>query len=213
MISKVRLGQITALAAGLCIGVAVIAVAQGPSDGPPGPERLGTVAKTSEQQEQSLSILRRARVATDRLPPELVARLSETPFGANGALSRRAFSRGEESVFVIPANERVCLAMDEAKGATITCPPDRAVADGSSVGTTSFASQVAVYGLVPDGVDAVSVRLATGEQVASETAGNAYLVHVQGEPRSLAFEGPSGRVEAPIAAVDGPIRAAPQPLP
>ena len=51
-----------------------------------------------------------------------------------------------------------------------------------------------VFGMVPDGVPHVDVRLESGNAVRADVANNAYLVDVPADPVAVEFETPAGNV-------------------
>src|SRR5919112_1061170 len=51
-----------------------------------------------------------------------------------------------------------------------------------------------VFGMVPDGVEDVAVRLSSGTVEAGRVAGNAYLVDVPGDPVRVEYETSAGTV-------------------
>ena len=59
---------------------------------------------------------------------------------------------------------------------------------------------IAIYGVVPDGVESVSVQTGTTESTAVRTEDNGYYTVVPaGTPlRTVGYTGPSGSVEFPI---------------
>jgi hypothetical protein len=52
--------------------------------------------------------------------------------------------------------------------------------------------------MVPDGVNGVSVMLASGQEVKGSVTGDTYSVDVDGVPKDLVFDAPDGRHSLPI---------------
>jgi hypothetical protein len=120
----------------------------------------------------------------------------------NPNLSRVSVGNATSSLYVIPARGRVCAALTVGEGANVSCPPTADIADGRATPATVVVEtgDIAIYGIVPDGVESVSVQTATTESTAVRTQGNGYYTVVPaGTPlRTVSYSGPSGSVEFPI---------------
>ncbi len=185
----------------LAIG-AVGAIADRDESNPPGADQLQITAIESDAR-QSMAVLREKRSAGDALRSDLAGRMDRrASFGLNPALSRLAIKNATHSVYVIPARQHVCLALTDPVGAGLICPPTDDVVKGNVGAATAGveAGGVAIFGIVPDGVDAVSVQTGDSESIDVVTEANAYYtVTPSGTPlRSVSYVGPSGPVEFPI---------------
>lgn len=156
------------------------------------------IESIEERAVAALSVLSVPRRATDALPADLARRMgADAPFGMNPALSRRALGNATHSVFVLPARDHVCVSLTVGEGANLSCPTTDDVTAGlAGPATVGLDRGVAVYGLVPNGVESVSVDTGVG-QTRVETSSNAYYTVVpDGTPlRHLRYAGPSGPVE------------------
>jgi hypothetical protein len=151
----------------------------------------------------ALGLLRQARGQGDALPTGVAERMhARAPFGANPSLSRVAIGNATNSVYVVPAAGRVCASLTVGDGANLSCPEVHDVANGKAAPTTVGLgpSGVAVYGLVPDGVESVSIQTGVTSSDDLVPEGNAYYtVYPVGTPlRTVRYTGPSGSVEFPI---------------
>jgi hypothetical protein len=125
---------------------------------------------------------------------------ANAPFGMNPGLSRLAIGNATNSVYVIPASGRICASLTVGEGANLICPSTDDVAGGKAAPATVTIETggIAIYGIVPDGVESVTVRTAdSSSDVATER--NAYYTVVpRGTAlRTVGYDGPSGQVEFP----------------
>ncbi len=188
------LGVVTAL-----VAVAATGAVAGDDESNPPSKGHAQVEVVELAAAQALSVLTESRSATDSLPPELAARMDRhAPFGMNPALSRVAIGNATNSVYVIPASEHVCAVLTMGEGANLSCPTTEDVASGDAAPTTVGLEgrDIAIYGLVPDGVDSVSVRTAASS-IAVETERNAYYAVLPAGTalRTVAYDGPGGPAE------------------
>lgn len=188
------LGVIGALLAVVAVG----AVADGDDSNPPsrGHAQIQVVEPDAAR---ALSVLTESRNAGDSLPTELAARMDRhAPFGMEPSLSRIAIGNATSSVYVIPANDHVCATLTMGEGANLSCPTTEDIANGDAGPTTVGLEDrdIAIYGLVPDGVDSVSVRTAASS-VEVEVERNAYYTVVPAGTalQNVTYDGPSGPVE------------------
>jgi len=178
----------------------VAAVATDDESNPPsmGHTQVQTIESAAAQ---ALAVLEESRIASDALPPGLAARMdTHAPFGMNPDLSRLAIGNATNSVYVIPANDHVCVSLTMGDGADLSCPSTDDVAAGSVGPTTvDIGTGIAIYGIVPDGVESVSIQ-ADGPPIAVETERNAYYTVVPPATalQSASYDGPSGPVEFDI---------------
>jgi len=185
----------------LAVG-AVGAIADRDESNPPGADQPQITAIEPDAK-QSMAVLREKRSAGDALRDDLAGRMDRrASFGLNPDLSRLAIKNATYSVYVIPAHGHVCATLTDPEGAGIICPPTDDVVKGQ-VGPATAGLQtggVAIYGMVPDGVDSVSVQTGASESIDVVTERNAYYtVTPSGTPlRTVRYVGPSGPVEFPI---------------
>lgn len=191
------------LAATASIAGGAIAMADGSGTDPAVPERNDAVAVTAPDAGQLalLGVLRRQAEPSDAAPDavrQLIARGSGPGLGANPELARRALTTAlGTSLYVVPARGWVCLASSGGQGA---CTPTDRIADGYAVSVGAIPSGFRLSGLVPDGVARVEVRGAGGLSAAAAPSGNAWQADVAFAPLSVAWSGPEGDREVPVAA-------------
>jgi hypothetical protein len=152
---------------------------------------------------QAVGLLEESRGPGDELPDEFEARMGEkADFGLNPDLSRRAIGNLTSSVYVVPARAHICASLTDSQGVTLTCPSTDEVAEGKAgPATVAFETGgVAVFGIVPDGIDSVSVQTGTADSIDVATQDNAYYTVLPPGTtlRTLNYVGPSGPVEFPI---------------
>lgn len=157
-----------------------------------------------------LAILRRPARASDTVHAILAG---AGPFGANASLARTAAiataSLAPTRVSVVPANGGVCLRVLEAVVAQRTsswhCTPTALAARGALIVTLLPAGAIPrtagaqyVIGLVPDGVDRVTISTAAGTARAVGVRDNVYTTQLNG-PRRVSFTVPGlGTISEPI---------------
>lgn len=176
--------------------------ATGDDSNPPSAD-IAQVAAVEAEAREVLEVLDQSRGPGDALPTEVFSQMEEKEsFGMNPALSRRAVGNITNSVYVIPARGHVCVSLTDGDGATVICPTTGEVAEGiAEPATVSLASGgVAVYGVVPDDVDSVSVQTGTTGSVEVTVEDNTYYTVVpSGTPlRKVSYVGPSGPVDFDI---------------
>jgi hypothetical protein len=202
---------IGALAGTLSAGAAAIALAQaeGPQGARPEPPALPPrpLAATGVEPAlaESFGVLRGAAVA-DGLSSRLSSRIGDGPsrfFGASVELSRVSVERGGDTLYVIPGRGSLCLALDWTEGVNVGCTDSTRAKAGYTLTTVGTRSGITIYGLVPDGVPSVTVRLAGGEDVTSDVVGNGYIAQVAGTPTMLSYAAPNGKVELQIPSLRG----------
>ena len=112
------------------------------------------------------------------------------PDGTLPANSVKAAELGDRSVYLIPAAEAVCLALVEQRlGAAVGCLPLQAVNDGSAApsyvmtGCTGpppeegapVCTGLVLYGVVPDGVDNVTIEDASSRSPEVPVSDNVFI--------------------------------------
>jgi hypothetical protein len=197
-----RYSALIAAALLVTVGGAGGAIAASDDDTRPsvGYERIPEVQPDAQA---ALAVLTTKRTASDGMPRQVAERMAaDAPFGMNPALSRLAIGNATNSVYVIPANRHVCASLTVGEGANLICPSTDDVASGKAGAATVTIETggIAVYGLVPDGVESVTVRTA-GATSRLATERNAYYTVV---PRgtvlhTVGYDGPSGPVEFPVS--------------
>jgi hypothetical protein len=115
-------------------------------------------------QAAAFAILRRPAGAADAVPPSLLPAQLVGVYGADATLARRiGGSSAALAAWVVPGNGSLCLVADSGS----VCGPDAALIthglymESGGAGTPGTQS---VVGLVPDGVDAVTLTLADGSR-------------------------------------------------
>jgi hypothetical protein len=137
------------------------------------------------------------------MPSGVAESLDESArFGMNPDLSREAIDTIANDHYVVPADDHICASLTIGSGANVGCRPTDEVADGE-VGAsvvTLVGGSIGIYGIVPDGVDEVTVHTGTSASAAVEVEDNAYFTALpQGTVlRKLSYTGPSGVVEFPL---------------
>lgn len=199
MSKRVLLLSIVALA--LIVG-SVGAIADGDDNNPPSAEAT-QVTTIEPRARAALDVLDEDRDAGDALPDQVAEPMDEeADFGMNPDLSRLSIGNMTSSVYVIPARDHVCASITVGQGANTTCPETDDVVDGKAGAATVVleTGDVAIYGLVPDGVESVSVQTGTTTSTEVATEDNAYYTVVPHgtQLRTVSYIGPSGPVEFPI---------------
>jgi hypothetical protein len=192
-----------AIAGALLAAGSVAAIAHGDEEPPLPGEGTEQVTTIEGDALGALGVLREERAASDALPEGVVAPLAENArFGMNPALSRLAIGQAMNSVYVIPANGHVCVGLTVGEGIGMTCTPtaDLADAKASPVAGTVDGGAIAIFGLVPDGVESVTVDAGASGASEVETTNNAYYTVVEAGTvlRSVSYTGPDGQVDWPI---------------
>lgn len=188
---------------GLLAFTAVGAIAGGDSTNSPS-MGVAQVDAIEPDAKRAMAVLERARDGADALPPELAARMdAQADFGMNPSLSRLAIGNTTNSLYAIPARDHVCAGLTVGEGASVICPSTDDVASGKSAPATVLLTtgDIGIYGIVPDGVDSVSVRGADGSGAREiNVESNAYYTVVPAGTSvwTVGYEGPSGRTEFAI---------------
>jgi hypothetical protein len=153
--------------------------------------------------------LRRARTAADVLPADIADYLEWASIrGVNPDLSRRVLTEAGRALYVLPGRGAACIVLTGGGGATgpMCASPEELTTDRGSPGVVHTGCDAEggagvprcgaalVFGMVPDGVEDVAVRLSSGTVEAGRVAGNAYLVDVPGDPVRVEYETSAGTV-------------------
>jgi hypothetical protein len=89
-----------------------------------------------------------------------------------------------------PADAPTCVPADEFKARGVSA-------------TFGSGSDVWVFGLVPDGVDSVTLTFADDSTTAMKVANNAFALHATKATKALSFTGPAGPVTVDSRSLDG----------
>jgi hypothetical protein len=152
------------------------------------------VGEVSAQLAENFAILRRPQVESDRLPGCHVTMFEGGGIGRcglNPALARRAATQTGD-VWVVPGNGYVALDVGG-----IVCTRTAVVAMQGMVTWTSLGKdgKDIVHGLVPDGVEEVTLVAANNASITVVINDNVYGVVLGGHFRSGRLSGPIGTVE------------------
>ena len=184
------------------LALSVGAIADTDSTNPRG-AGVEPVSEIEPAAREAMSVFQRGRVEADALSPYLAEKLgAQADFGTNPNLSRISIGNATSSLYVIPARGHVCAVLTVGAGANVTCPPTADIANGRAAPATvvNESRDIAIYGVVPDGVESVSVETGKTQSAAVRTEHNGYYTVVPaGTPlRTVSYTGPSGSVEFPI---------------
>jgi hypothetical protein len=193
------------IAAVVALVVAVTAVAFAQDDGTQSPAD-GTAAVLAVEHAAEVAMtdsLGRSRQQGDALPADIARAVREHPkFGMNADLSRRLVANARNTLYVLPGSGHVCVALTVAEGATFGCPTTDAIARGEVGASTVTLEEgaIGIYGLVPDGVNAITLKTGTAGSASVPVTDNGYYTAVPAGTalRSISYIGPSGAVEFPI---------------
>ena len=159
------------------------------------------VAMTPDQTAQ-LGILRRPRDGSDVLPSGLVTEVTNTPgdggYGLNPSLSRRALGASGGIAWLVPGNGNLCLEVRfPVAGGGGVCGPNAEFSSGREI-AIGFSAQAptvqGVAGVVPDGVDRVTITPMTGQELVTPVEGNVYNTEIPTGAFSVMFTGPTGPI-------------------
>lgn len=161
------------------------------------------IREIEPEAKEAMAVFERPRGEGDSLPADLAARIdAHADFGMNPALSRVSIGNLSNSLYVLPARDHVCAVLTIGVGANLTCPTTDAIAAGHAAPATVVLETggIAVYGIVPDGVDSVAVETGTSKSTQIEASNNAYYTVIPAGTalRTVGYTGPRGAVEFPI---------------
>jgi len=189
------------VAALLAVG-AVGAIAEGDDNNPPSDDAV-MVSTVEAEAAEAVSVLDAERTAGDAMPAEIADDIgARADFGMNPGLSRRAIANTTNSVFVLPARDHVCATLTVGEGATAICPRTSTLKSGSGAAGTAVlpGGDLAIFGIVPDGVASVSLETGEGDSRVLGVEDNAYYAVVASGTvlRSIRHKGLDGTVNLPI---------------
>ena len=201
--ARSRSASILVVIAALLAVTMLVAVAQGQggeSSPSGGVEQVTTIEPEAEE---AMAVLEASRTSSDAIPGVVAEPIDENArFGVNPDLSRVSIETLSNDVYLIPGNDHVCAALTVGDGVNMSCPETEQIADGQSGPSTVVLAggAIAIYGIVPDGVESVTVKTGVSDSDVVEADGNAYYTVVEEGTvlRSVSYTGPSGTVEFPI---------------
>jgi hypothetical protein len=187
------------------VGIAVAATVTGgvtPAQFNQG-QRAQPAASVPAAASSSFSVLGSSVTASDALPSAYVASHQNSALvgelGANLKLAHLVPGVTPGAVWVVPTDSGVCLIVSQYNNGQITgagCMGEASAADGKLVfqaGSTQGSAGEFVAGLVPDGVDSVSLTLANGESKTLAVHDNVYATSVTASaPTAVHFAGAGG---------------------
>jgi hypothetical protein len=214
-----RLIFVCGLAAAGGLGYGGLALSQDsdrPDDTPAREVRAGEPMSTSRPQARGVgadaardfAVLRRGRRAGDTLSAQAAATIGEGEanfMGANPGLSRLALRDPDGvSIYALPGDESICMVSTGPAGSGLTCTSPAQAAAGYLIQTEHAGSRGSrVQGLLPDGVEEVTVTGSGAAGATTEVTGNAYSVKLDGSPGNLQFktrDGAQRSIAVPFAA-------------
>jgi hypothetical protein len=138
----------------------------------------------------SFSVFERSRAASDSVPAERVAQLSEDAAvrGLRWSEARRAIVAHGFAAYLVPARDEICLLADGRSGAGLACAPVAAAARGELSLRIADGEATTTVGVMPDGVSTVTV---TGGPPA-RVRGNAFVVPSGAGPGRLSWTDAAG---------------------
>ena len=164
-------------------------------------QRVAPEQAIPPDQSADLAILRRPRVASDALSQAQASDYTNTPdaaYGPNPALSRRAEGFTAGAAFLIPGNGNICFeAHFPVAGGGGTCGSDSEYPAGRVMifgFNESAPGLIGVAGVVPDGVNMVTVTPANGPVQTLPVHENVYMTEIPHGDFSVSFDGPNGPV-------------------
>jgi hypothetical protein len=214
-----RRGIAVAAAVAACAATTAVAFSQvdDESSKPPGsggsppapPGSAPPVAGASPDIRDAVGAFRQSRGPDDVLPADVAEYVGWASYrGANGALARRVLTDTRGSAYLLPGDGVACLLLTGGGGATgplcSTAAELRSARGGPGVihsdceaaagDAVPRCSGATVFGVVPDGVEEVVIRLASGKAVAEPVEQNVYVVEAPGDPEAVEFELAGARV-------------------
>jgi hypothetical protein len=158
---------------------------------------------------------RQPRSAVDWLPATATTEVRDFgPPGIESQSSILALSRGLWKVYLTPAPSSVCMSIvDPDGGATARCRSREDLESGlafpavvregcqlESRDEPAICTSALIYGVVPNGVDQVTVDVGSGRAPTADIQRNAYLIEVSlsQAPSAVRYDGPLGEVVQPV---------------
>ena len=131
------------------------------------------------------SLFKRARTGADEIPVELLPRSVATKLGLDLDTSRLARHYKGQPVFVVTSRELTCTFSNrnEVGNCWPTWTAERGLASAASIcGLGGGPDKVVIFGLLPDGVDTVTVLRPGGQDVGVPVVGNVFIATVGSKP-------------------------------
>jgi hypothetical protein len=215
--SRIAMFLSIVVALSLSAGVSVLAFAQEGSGG----SDLGTGDSVGSTSEPVVEALDQQRSADDALPETAVAELGMiTGPEPDSASSVKALEGGSLDLYLTPAPDGACLSIaDETGGSSVHCytresleagagSPAGAVLQGCDAPSPDAApvcQNVVLYGVVPDGVEQVSVDVEAGSSASAPVENNAYLVELplSSRPNAVSYTSDEGTTEQQLPPLGG----------
>jgi hypothetical protein len=192
-ISK-RMAAAVAIAA--LSGPALVTLAQA-DDPPPAPPTSTEPVSATHAQKTAFAVLDRAASTADT-ENALVSQLADKAqrgFAPDDA--RVVGSTGDGPIWLVPANEALCLALENTGDGSlgVSCEPSEAVITrGITVG-----DQATVYGLVPDGVTSIDVTDAGNTTTPVDLDPGDSVYRLNTGDVTVTVDGPSGMTSFDVA--------------
>jgi hypothetical protein len=194
------------------VGIAVAATTTGgvtPAEYNHG-ARAQVVTTVAPTVSSSFSVLTGSVTAADALPASFVAMHQNSPLvgelGVNLKLAHLARGVTDGTAWVVPGDSGVCLVVSRYSNGEITgtgCSADASVIAGQTLltaGTPSGVGGEFIAGLVPDGVEHVSLHFVGRSSETLIVHDNVYTTDVtSGSPSTLTFSGPNGTKTLKVA--------------
>jgi hypothetical protein len=157
-------------------------------------------ATADSEAKRAFGVLRRARRAEDEMGPAARGVTDEGSLGrhhnVDPAEARRVAPAARTKVWVAPGDGSICLLNlpSGADGAATSCTPVDDAENGEGVVTVSYSKdQVDIFGIVPDGVDTVTLELADGTTQRLRVRDNVYFASAAAPSKTITFEDPAGK--------------------
>ncbi len=176
-------------------GLALAASSSGPQEPVPPVAESAPVAAVEASAGSHLGVLRRSQIAADAVPGSIPIVFSAAS-GANIALARRVPGQDTSDAWVIPGRGTTCI-LARAEGALggAACTSS-AAADAGQLNIQSASDKAPgeelLAGVVPDGVDAVTVTLTDGATAALSVRENVYAGVIHGAVSNVTATAPGG---------------------
>jgi hypothetical protein len=181
-----------------CIAVAATAVMATAGDRPSLPPMNAQAEGVGPVTGDLYGVFASRRSSRDQLPGVDASGLrgdgSSMPLGIDAKYSHRSSSsRAHGNLWVAPAaNDSSCLLFmpESADAPAMSCGESKDVPNVNY--TVSSATDVDIYGLVPDGYSSVTISLADGSEVTADVSDNVFGAHATSLPTNADFQGENG---------------------
>lgn len=197
------LGSVVVAVVLVALSVAGVAVsgafpASTPSKPPAAPAGAAVATTVPQADAQALSVLARPRTAADAIPAGIAPTFSAAS-GANVELSRKV-ETPDGPVWLVPGTGSLCLVTRGGAvcGAAASAAEGRLAQEESVEGAAPVkiseveSAPKEVSGVVPNGVETVTVHLLSGGTSTLTVHENVYMGVVGGSVSTVTFTGPNG---------------------